>query len=116
MHPNRLLTVMLNAGIFCDEAFTASEVVMPHSVRANKTTTLEFDLQDLRAFFAEKSHEMLGDPEPGFQRKVDMEPLFAVQHGEATLTGIRVVVTDTLDERGVEFGNAGARVRALRPE
>jgi hypothetical protein len=27
-----------------------------------------------------------------------MEPLFVVDHGEATLTGLRIVVTDSLND------------------
>ena len=71
---------------------------MPYSVRANKVTTLEFDIQDLRTFLAEKSQEILGDSENGYDRKIEMEPIFVVQHGEATLAGIRVTVTDTYDD------------------
>ena len=70
---------------------------MSYSVKANKVTTLEFDIQDLRSLLSDKSHEILGEAERGFARKIEMEPLFIVEHGEATLVGIRVVVTDTLD-------------------
>jgi len=69
---------------------------MPYSVKANKVTTLEFDIQDLRILLAEKSQAILGEVENGFERKIEMEPLFVVEHGEATLAGIRVVVKDTL--------------------
>jgi len=73
---------------------------MPYSVRANKVTTLEFDVQDLRSFLADKSQEILGGTENGYERKIEMEPIFVVQHGEATLAGIRMTITDTLGEHG----------------
>lgn len=69
---------------------------MPYSVKANKVTVLEFDIQDLRGLLSDKAQAILGEVENGFVRKVEMEPLFVVEHGEATLAGIRVVVTDTL--------------------
>ena len=72
---------------------------MSYSVRANKVTTLELDLQDLRSLLAERSQAILGAVENGFDRRIEMEPIFMVEHGEANLTGIRVIVTDTLDER-----------------
>jgi hypothetical protein len=74
---------------------------MAYSVRANKVTTVEFDVQDLRSFLAEKAQEVLGNSENGYDRKIEMEPMFVVQHGEATLSGIRMIVTDTyLAEHG----------------
>lgn len=72
---------------------------MPYSVKANKVTTLELDLQDLRSLLAERSHAILGEVENGFDRRIEIEPLFAVEHGEASLTGIRVIITDTLGEK-----------------
>jgi hypothetical protein len=41
----------------------------------------------------------LGEVESGFDRKIEIEPRFMVDHGEAALTGIRVVITDTLHEQ-----------------
>ena len=79
---------------------------MPYSVKANKVTTLELDLQDLRSLLAERSHAILGEVENGFDRRIEIEPLFGVEHGEATLTGIRVVVTDTM-------GDQSDRVRSI---
>jgi hypothetical protein len=74
---------------------------MAYSVRANKVTTVEFDVQDLRSFLSEKAQEVLGNSENGYERKIEMEPMFVVQHGEATLAGIRMIVTDTyLAEHG----------------
>ena len=72
---------------------------MSYSVKANKVTTLELDLQDLRSLLAERSEAILGPVQDGFGRKIEIEPMFMVEHGEANLTGIRVIVTDTLDER-----------------
>ena len=84
---------------------------MPYSVKANKVTTLELDLQDLRSLLAERSHAILGEVENGFDRKIEIEPLFAVEHGEANLTGIRVIITDTLGEKNgqIQAINTGAR-------
>lgn len=84
---------------------------MPYSVKANKITTLELDLQDLRSLLAERSHAILGDVENGFDRRVEIEPLFVVEHGEASLTGVRVIVTDTLGENngGIRAIGAGGR-------
>jgi hypothetical protein len=70
---------------------------MPYSVKANKVTTLELDINELRELLAEKAHAILGQVESGFDRKIEIEPLFNVEHGEAALTGVRVVVTDTLN-------------------
>lgn len=89
---------------------------MPHSVKANKVTTLEFDMQDLRSLLSEKSHEILGEPENGFDRRIDMETKFVVQHGEATLAGIKVTVTDTLGDSRNQGNSIPPRIRALRPE
>jgi hypothetical protein len=84
---------------------------MPYSVKANKITTLELDLQDLRSLLAERSHAILGEVENGFDRRVEIEPLFVVEHGEASLTGVRVIVTDTLGENdgGIRSISAGGR-------
>lgn len=81
---------------------------MPYSVSANKVTTLEFDLQDVRSLLAERSQVILGDVEQGFDRRIEIEPRFMVDHGEAALTGIRVVITDTLSDQN-------DRIRPIKP-
>lgn len=73
---------------------------MPYSVKANKVTTLEFDVPELRAILSDRAHEILGETEQGFDRKIEMEPLFVVQHGEATLAGIRMTVKDSFGDHG----------------
>lgn len=82
---------------------------MPYSVKANKVTTLVLDLQDLRSLLGERSQAILGPVENGFDRRIEMEPMFMVEHGEANLTGIRVIVTDTLDERNGPHPAGGQR-------
>lgn len=73
---------------------------MAYSVKANKVTTLELDIDELRSLLAERSQAILGQVETRFDRKIEMEPLFVVDHGEATLTGVRIIVTDTLNSGG----------------
>ena len=81
---------------------------MPYSVTSNKVTTLELDMHDLRSLLAEKAETLLGAVENGFERRIEMEALFAVDHGQTVLTGIRVVITDTL-------GNNVERIHAFKP-
>jgi hypothetical protein len=71
---------------------------MAYSVKANKVTILELDIEEIRSLLAERSQAILGQVETGYDRKFEMEPLFVVDHGEATLTGLRIVVTDSLND------------------
>lgn len=82
---------------------------MPYSVKANKVTTLELDMNELRVLLAEKAHAILGQVESGFDRKIEIEPLFNVEHGEAALTGIRVIITDTLDSNPGRLRSVASR-------
>ena len=81
---------------------------MPYSVKANKVTTLDLDMHDLRSLLAEKAETLLGQVENGFHRKIELEPQFAADHGKTVLTGIRVIITDTL-------GNNVERIHSLNP-
>jgi hypothetical protein len=68
--------------------------IMPNSVETVKQVTLELDMAELRELLGGRVAATAGPVEPGFQRFVDVEPLLAVYHGKAGLTGIRVKLED----------------------
>lgn len=83
---------------------------MTRSVRTSKVTTVDYDLEDVRALLAENAEEALGRPEPGFERSVQMKTVFHVEKGDVIVTGFQLTIQDSAGESGRA---GGAEVSSL---
>jgi hypothetical protein len=71
---------------------------MTRLVRTSKVTTVEYDLEDVRALLAENAEEALGRPESGFDRQVQMKTVFHVERGDVIVTGFQLTIQDSGSE------------------
>lgn len=77
---------------------------MTRSVRTSKVTTVDYDLEDVRALLAENAEEALGPPESGFERSVQMKTAFHVEKGDVIVTGFQLTIQDSAREAGRRGG------------
>ena len=67
---------------------------MPHKINSTRIAQFDFELDELQSMLTENAAGIVGAPEDGFTRSVDMEPIFTVLHGRSTLHGIRLTIED----------------------
>ncbi|HEY9553962.1 hypothetical protein [Allosphingosinicella sp.] len=75
---------------------------MTRLVRTSKVTTVEYDLEDVRALLAGNAEEALGAPEDGFDRQIQMKTVFHVERGDVIVTGFQLTVQDSAKETAAQ--------------